>query len=246
MWEREVAKRGGYTRPWLDLDLSQLQAFAEGNIPLLPEPFTCLFPASVFAAVWGKAVLCLASGGGQQSAAFGLLGAQVTVADLTAGQLEGDQKAAVYYGYSLNALQADMRDLSAIEVDTFDLVYQANSLAYVPDINPVFAEVARVLKPNGLYRVVFGNPATVAVQWDGKHYFIEAPFQKKQFRREDGGLEFRHTTADIFNSLLQQGFSISQVFEEPYSQDLEGGSPGSWNHERAFVAGGFGILAQRT
>jgi len=37
-------------------------------------------------------VLCLASGGEQQSAIFGLLGADVTVLDLCAQQLAGDRQ----------------------------------------------------------------------------------------------------------------------------------------------------------
>ena len=39
----------------------------------------------------GKGVLCLAGGGGQQSAAFALLGAKVTVLDFSETQLERDK-----------------------------------------------------------------------------------------------------------------------------------------------------------
>ena len=41
-----------------------------------------------------KRVLCLAGGGGQQSAAFAVLGARVTVVDLSAAQLERDRQVA--------------------------------------------------------------------------------------------------------------------------------------------------------
>ena len=40
----------------------------------------------------GKQVLCLASGGGQQSIGFALLGAQVTVVDFSEEQLKKDRK----------------------------------------------------------------------------------------------------------------------------------------------------------
>jgi 2-polyprenyl-3-methyl-5-hydroxy-6-metoxy-1,4-benzoquinol methylase len=49
----------------------------------------------------GKRVLCLAAGGGQQSAAFGLLGADVTVFDLSDEMLARDQAAASRYGLPL-------------------------------------------------------------------------------------------------------------------------------------------------
>jgi hypothetical protein len=38
-----------------------------------------VYPFDVLKAVEGKHVLCLGSGGGQRSATFGLLGAEVTV-----------------------------------------------------------------------------------------------------------------------------------------------------------------------
>lgn len=54
LWEEEVKKGCGYTVPWLDLDLSLLQRYIDGQIEILPEPLTCLYPASIFAGVAGK------------------------------------------------------------------------------------------------------------------------------------------------------------------------------------------------
>ena len=92
-----------------------------------------MYPANVLAGVAGKEVLCLASGGGQQSAVFGLLGANVTVVDLAEGQLEGDRTAAGYFGYQITAICADMRDIPCVNDEAFALVYQAHCMAYVPD-----------------------------------------------------------------------------------------------------------------
>ena len=150
-WERMAAEGCGYTIPWLDLDISLFQRYLEGEIQTLPEPYEGLYPVSIFADVQEKEVLCLASGGGQQSAVFGLLGAHVTVVDLAEGQLNGDRKAAAHYGYDVKTVQADMRNLSALEDNSFDLIYQANSIGYVPDVRPVFNEAARVLRKTGLY-----------------------------------------------------------------------------------------------
>src|SRR3990172_3901526 len=87
-WEKEVRKGCGYTKPWLKLEIKVLQELAKGNLKRPPEPLNCIFPITVLADVKGKDVLCLASGGGQQSAVFGLLGANVTVLDISSGQLE--------------------------------------------------------------------------------------------------------------------------------------------------------------
>ena len=97
LWEEEVKKGCGYTIPWLDLDVDLLRHYAAGEPEFLPEPLTNLYPAGLFAAVEDKEVLCLASGGGQQSAVFSLLGGRVTVVEISEGQLTGDRKAAAHY-----------------------------------------------------------------------------------------------------------------------------------------------------
>lgn len=246
LWEREVQKGCGYTIPWLDLDIASLRRFAEGELAALPEPMSCIFPAICFSGVEDKDVLCLAAGGGQQSAVFGLLGAHVTIADLAEGQLAGDRKAAAHYGYDLRTVCADMRDLSELDDESFDLVFQANSMAYVPDVRVVYAEVARVLKASGIYRVDCSNPATAFMKWNDEAYCVSAPYNEKVNRRDDGGMEFRHYMDDIFNGLIDSGFSIQSVHEEPYfRQSDDGAVAGSWHHERAYVAGGFVIIAKK-
>jgi len=190
-WEKMVREGCGYTIPWLDLDISLLRRYAEGKLKCLPEPLTCMFPSSLLANVDGKDVLCLASGGGQQSAVFGLLGADVTVVDLTEGQLVGDRKAAAHYGYDVTVFQADMRDLAGLVDDSFDVVFQGPSIAYVPDVREVYYEVSRVLRSGGLYRVSVGNPATTLVEWNGEAYWISQPYSQKINRRKDGAIEFR-------------------------------------------------------
>jgi len=190
-----------------------------------------MYPKSVLANVKGRNVLCLASGGGQQSAVFGLLGARVTVADLAEGQLSGDRRAAAYYGYEVTTVHADMRDLSCLGDASFDLVYQAASAAYVPDIRQVYSEVARVLRTGGLYRVSFTNPVAEFADWDGHAYRITIPYAERTLRRADGTIEFRHRLCDIFNGLLDLGLSIQELQEDPqYEQQDMQPAPGSWAH----------------
>ena len=51
---------------------------------------------------------------------------------------------------------------------------------------------------------------------------------------------------DIFDGLLDAGFSIQSVYEEPYVQNPDpNAAPGDWNHERAYVAGGFVVVARK-
>lgn len=139
----------------------------------------------------GKHVLCLACGGGQQSIAFALLGAKVTVVDFSAEQLKKDQQAAEHYGISLRIVKADMRDLSMFASEEFDLVYQPYSINYVPAVKEVFDEVVRILKPGGIYDLMFHNPYVhgswkdgswgsrweQAELWQGKGYPLWQPYR---------------------------------------------------------------------
>jgi SAM-dependent methyltransferase len=245
LWEEEVREGCGYTIPWLDLDLSLLRQYADGKLEVLPEPYTCIYPASVLAGIEGRDVLCLAAGGGQQSAVFGLLGARVTVVDLAEGQLEGDRKAAAHYGYDVTTFHADMRDLSCLPDQAFDLVY-GTGLCYIPDVRQVYAGVARVLRTGGLFRVDTHQPAIATMAWDGKHYYIAKPYAERIERRADGAIEFRHYMDDLFGGLIDLGFSIQRVCEAPYYRQMDPSAPlGSWEHEQAYVGGQFAVVTRK-
>ncbi len=246
LWARLVKEGCGYTIPWLNLDPIVLRQYAAGRLETAPDSLIDIYPLSILADVGGKDVLCLASGGGQQSAVFGLLGARVTVVDLAQGQLDGDRQAADHYGYEITTLKGDMRDLAGLSDASFDLAYQADSVGYVPDVRPVYSEVARVLKSGGVYRVTFQQPAVFSVEWNGEAYRIAKPYAQRIHRREDGGIEFRHYLSDIFNGLFEVGFAIEQVYEEPYYEQQNAESqPGSWAHQQTFVSGGFAIVAKK-
>ena len=139
----------------------------------------------------GKNVLCLACGGGQQSIGFALLGANVTVVDFSSEQLAKDKLVAEKYGKSISIIKADMSDLSFSKNAVFDIVYQPYSINYIPSTENVFKEVARVIKPGGLYDLMFHNPYIhgswkdgcwgtewkTAELWEGKGYPIWQPYK---------------------------------------------------------------------
>ena len=244
-WNRMVEEGCGFTIPWLDLDVALLRRFAEGRLDPVPDPLSCIYPASVLLDVAGRDVLCLALGGGQQSAVFGLLGARVTVVDLAEGQLEGDQRAAAHYGYEVTTIHADMRDLSCLADESFDLVY-GTGLTYIPELREVYSGVARFLRTSGVFRADLGQPAVHFVDWDGEGYRITKPYAERIDRREDGAIEFRHYMDDIFNGLLDTGFSIQGVYEAPRARHpAPDALPGSWPHHEAHVPGGFAIVARK-
>jgi SAM-dependent methyltransferase len=232
-WEALARADVAYARPWLDLDPDLARQRVD--------------PERVLTEIAGKDVLLLAGGGGQQSAAFALLGAHITVLDLTETQLARDQEAAAHYGLHVTTLQGDMRDLSRYAPDSFDIVWHAHSINFVPDAVAVFREVARVLRPGGYYRVSWGNPFYKGldyIDWNGRGYVLtriyadgEVFFEDTnwEFQQGDGTVvrvegprEFRHTLSTFVNGLVGLGFVILGMWEEERGNPAA--EPGSWDH----------------
>lgn len=234
-WEALVEADALFTRPALQLDPVSAQAMLD--------------PEGRLGNVAGKDVLCLACGGGQQSVAFALLEARVTVFDLSAAQLRRDQAAAAHFGVDIKLLQGDMRDLSRLERATFDIVYHSYSLGFVPDARLVFQQVARVLRPGGLYHFMCANPFFIGLReqdWDGAGYALKRPYvngaeisyedQAWVYDRSKAGTlvqpprEFRHTLSVLVRGLVAQGFVIQHVSDYASINPDADAEPGTWDH----------------
>jgi SAM-dependent methyltransferase len=240
-WQALADADALFTRPSLDLTPDSAREFLDAE--------------GVLGEVAGKSVLCLASGGGQQSAAFALLGADVTVFDISEAQLERDQQAAAHYGKSVRTVQGDMRDLSVLAPAWFDLVYQPFSIGYVPEASLVFAQVARVLRPGGIYFVAVDNPffcGMSATDWNGKGYVLKAPYQDQAlyispdpewvYARSTKPLPavrearlYRHTLANTLNTLLGLGFALLHLSDSKHIYPDAAAEPGSWDHFVAYA-----------
>jgi SAM-dependent methyltransferase len=260
-WEKEVEAKAACTVPWLDLSRKSVEDYAQGRGDDLPK--FAIYPRELLRNVEGKSVLCLASGGGQQSAVFGLLAAHVTVLDIAEGQLKGDRAAAEHYGYQATIIKGDMRDLSMFADEEFDLIYQPISICFVPDVREVYAEAYRVLKPGGTYSVSHVNPSTYATSfdgggngWDGTGYRISDIYAGGPIRKTADGVEnmrggepigeHRHLLSDIFGGLVDTGFVIRSVVEDPRHLTGEADAePGSYEHSLAYVAEYFTVVCAK-
>jgi SAM-dependent methyltransferase len=112
------------------------------------------FPANLA----GKRILCLASGGGQQSPVLAAAGAIVTVFDNSAKQLAQDVLVAKRENLDITPELGDMCDLSRFANSTFDLIVHPVSNLFVTSVVPLWREAARVLKPGGTLLAGFANP----------------------------------------------------------------------------------------
>ncbi len=263
-WDKQVADGCGYTLPALDLSRDLIDRFITGEVHHLPGMEEVLDIRDLLPGIDGKDVLCLASGGGQQSAVFSLCGARVTVVDICEGQLEADRVAARHYGYEVRTIKTSMDDLSTLADASFDLVSQAVSLCFAPDVRAVYREVHRVLRPGGCYDVSFSNPATAATAlvggqsgWDGIGYRIADRYQGGPILRNAAGRENMeegepigehvHLFRDTFGGLLELGFIIRKVAEASrHLQPVITGDPGTWQHAQHFVGWCINVMAEKS
>jgi len=181
--------------------------------------------------VRGKGVLCLGAGGGRQGPLLAAAGARVTVVDFSERQLDHDRREASTRKLDLKAVCASIDDLRMLESASFDVVVQPVSACYVPDVEKVYREVARVIRPGGLYVVQHKQPASLQA---GEELRLVQPYAEgvplpasTADHREPGVTEYVHTLEALLGGLCRAGFVIEDVSEPSRADALAPkGSPG--------------------
>lgn len=174
-------------------------------------------------------VLCLAAGGGLQSALYAKAGGKVTVVDLSEEMLKLDEEVAQKHGLKVEPVLASMDDLSALNEGFYDLVIQPVSTCYVPDIARVYREVARVMKPAGIYISQHKQPINLQTsdQPGADGYSLTQPYHRKDplppapdglMHREAGTMEYIHPWESLIGELCRAGFALEDL-SEPKLED---------------------------
>ena len=204
--------------------------------------------------VRGRRVLCLAAGGGKHSLLFAAAGAETTVVDLSPQMLELDRKLAAERGLKINVVEASMDKLGALSEAHFDLVVQPVSTCYVPELVPVYREVARVTAPGGLYICQHKQPGNLqaSLRISSIGYTLLEPYYRSgplppvpagSALRESGTLEFLHRWDELLGGLCRAGFVIEDTFEPKHADAAA--APGSFGHRCGFVPPYFAVKARR-
>lgn len=195
--------------------------------------------------VKGLRVLCLAAGGGWQSILYAAAGAEVTVVDLSPAMLRLDAQEAERRGYSLQLIEGSMDDLSMLASESFDIVHQPVSTCYIPRLETVFSEIARVLKDRGLYISQHKTPTSLQiVDHDSQHRYLVGvsyyvgddplPDVKDVAYREAGTREYLHRWEELVGGLCRAGFVIEDLVEP--KRGSTDARPGHFRHRGMFIA----------
>lgn len=239
-WDRLVDQRNRFARPASDQDCHDPLAAVDGL-------------GWLGGNIEGKELLCLAAGGGRQSAIYASAGARVTVVDISPGMLELDREVARERRLDIHVVEASMDDLRGLTPQSFDIAIHPVSTCYVPDVVKVFQQVARVLKGGGVYISQHKSPVSLqaTIKPGDAGYVIQSPYYSKQAvpkvsgtsLREEGCLEFVHRWEEIIGGMCRCGFVIEDLVEPMHAKPE---SPrGEFGHRAQFIAPYLRIKARR-
>lgn len=208
----------------------------------------------------GRDVLCLAAGGGFHGPLHALAGARVTVVDLSERQLDHDRRIANQLGLELRTLRQSIDQLDQLGDASFEVVVQPVSSCYLPRLEPMYAEIARVLRPGGLYLSQHKQPGSLQSPLNSggrssaeSGYWIDTPLVEglrlpetgnaADWTREAGTAEFLHGWGALLGGLCASGFVIEAVTEPPRGDALaQAGTP---EHRARFLPPYIKLKARR-
>lgn len=246
-WDRAASAGGEWSRP-VGPDVIERARRGDWSIILTPDKTVPRhwFPPSLA----GVRVLALAGSGGQQVPVLAAAGADVTAFDISENQLGLDRLVARREGLFIRTERGDMADLSRFADASFDLVVNPCSVCFVPEVNRVWREVARVLKPGGRLMTGFLNPAFYLFDHDGEDdaarrtavfalpYRDDADDKRRAAIEAKGEtLQFSHTLSDLVGGQLRAGLRLVDLYEDHW--------PGSGIAIDAYMACYLATLAER-
>ncbi len=228
-WDR-IAQQGDKYFP--ALTEQEIELAKTGKIKIKVTPIQWV-PEDWLGDVCDKTVLCLACGGGQQAPLFAAAGADTTVFDFSEQQLHRDQQANKNFDLEIKIAHGDMADLSIFQHDRFDLIINPCSVCYCPDLNPIWNEVARVLKPGGRFITGFTKPVNYLfdpIAMEEKNILAanrKIPYsdlhlekiEREQIMGGERPIEFGHSLADLIGGQIAAGLRIIGFYEDRWGGD---------------------------
>lgn len=239
-WDQRAAGGKRFTKPARDAEFIDPLAMLDGA-------------GWLGGSIQGKRLLCLGAGGGKHGPLYAAAGAEVTVVDISAAMLELDRQVAEQRNLRVRTVATSMDDLTMFPVASFDVVIHPVSTCYVPNILPVYAEVARVMSGGGIYISQHKQPGSMqaSIRPSAAGYELTEPYYRSgplpqvvgSLHREEGTLEFLHRWEEIVGGMCRAGFLIEDLSEPMHA--VKGAAPGEFQHRSQYVAPYVRIKARR-
>ena len=186
--------------------------------------------------VEGKRVLDLGCGAGHNAIALARAGAKVIAVDSSADQVAEARRAAEAHGVKVELHHAPLAELAFVRADTIDAVVSAFGLATVGDVDRVFRQVDRVLRPEHHFVLSLPHPAFAMVEPTDpdrrvrRAYWDTAPLPPGV---EGGAVDVPRTIGSLFTALGRANFRVDAVIEP---EPIAGGPRSSgWVDAMAYV-----------
>ncbi len=191
----------------------------------------------------GMKLLALACGGGQQVPLFAAAGAEVISYDASDIQLEKDEEACARHGLKVKTIQGDMADLVEIPSGSIDLIFNPVSNVFAENLEPIWRECHRVLKPGGQLFCGFMNPAFFLfdheVLEETGEFRVIYPLPYSDIESADEelleeqleaqlSLEYSHSWETQIGGQCAAGFAITGFYEDDWDEEstrLQGWMP---------------------
>ncbi|MEQ8788991.1 MAG: class I SAM-dependent methyltransferase [Pirellulaceae bacterium] len=240
-WDDRVRDRQRFTRPASDQEFADPLKTVDGVGWLGGD-------------IRGRRLLCLAAGGGRQGPLYAAAGAEVTVVDISPEMLRLDREVAAERRLDLKTVEASMDDLTMFAAAQFDIVVHPVSTCYVPDIAPVYREVARVMRAHGVYISQHKQPTSLQASLDAspRGYELIEPYYRQgplpqvagSRLREEGTLEYLHRWEQLLGLMCRSGFVIEDLIEPVHADKTA--DKGAFGHRCRYIAPYVRIKARRT
>ncbi len=229
-WDEESIEGSEWCTP---VGSDVIEKARQGLIQLKLTPNRYL-PSTWLENISGKEVLCLGSGGGQQAPILAAAGANVISLDISKEQLQKDLDVGNRDGLKLAVINGSIDDLSQFNDNTFDLIVNAVSNIFVPDVNTVWRQCHRILKPGGELWAAFMNPSFFLFDHnkaaeEGKlkvefklPYSDLTSLSKEKLQNildDEVPVIFGHTLEEQIGGQTEAGFSITGLLEDDWSDE---------------------------
>ena len=215
----------------------QFSAAVNGDWQMLLTPVKPV-PREWFPPLRGTKVLGLASGGGQQMPIFAAQGAECTVLDYSERQLESERMVAAREGYAIEIVRADMTKPLPFPDASFDLIFHPVSNCYIEDVQHVWDECFRILRPGGLlmagldngFNFLFGGEDEQEIRYSLPFNPLRDPKLMEDLRQTDSGVQFSHTLEEQIRGQIRAGFRLLDLYEDTNGSGFlhEHGVPTFW------------------